>query len=247
MRAGGVFVDLFNESLVVVGRVFTILPLLLIVTLFMGKRSIGELPVFDFMIILTLGSVTGADIAEPNVHHLPIAVAIVALGVLQRLVSQWSIVSRRFGKMVTFEPTVVFYNGKFLVHQLKKIRYSLDNVLQMLREKDIFDLAEIEMAIIEANGRLTVLKKSAQQPVTRQDLQVQTASTGISLPVIVEGKIYPDALKYRERDEEWLLQELKKRGVAVEDVFLATLNRQNELLLFEKQPNNLQQIPPVQH
>ncbi|MBG9566178.1 DUF421 domain-containing protein [Brevibacillus agri] len=239
--------ELFSESLIVVGRVFTILPLLLIVTLFMGKRSIGELPVFDFMIIITLGSVTGADIAEPNVHHIPIAVAIVALGVLQRVVSQWSIVSRRFGKMVTFEPTVVFYNGEFLVPQLKKIRYSLDNVLQMLREKDIFDLSEIEMAIIEANGRLTVLKKSAQQPVTRQDLQIRTASTGLSLPVIVEGKICKEALKYRERDEGWLLQELKKSGVAIEQVFLATLNRQNDLLFFEKHPDNPQRVPPVQH
>ncbi|MGN7469663.1 DUF421 domain-containing protein [Brevibacillus sp. SAFN-007a] len=239
--------ELFSESLIVVGRVCTILPLLLIVTLFMGKRSIGELPVFDFMIIITLGSVAGADIAEPNVHHIPIAVAIVALGVLQRIVSQWSIMSRRFGKMVTFEPTVVFYNGEFLVHQLKKIRYSLDNVLQMLREKDIFDLAEIDLAIIEANGRLTVLKKSAQQPATRQDLHIQSASTGLSLPVIVEGKICEEALKYRERDKSWLMQELKKSGVAIEHVFLATLNRQHDLLFFEKQPDSSQRIPPIQH
>ena len=98
--------ELFSESLIVIGRVCSILPLLLIVTLFMGKRSIGELPVFDFMVIITLGSVAGADIAEPNVHHIPIAVAIVTLGVLQRIVSQWSGVSRRFGKRVTFEPTI---------------------------------------------------------------------------------------------------------------------------------------------
>ncbi|MED1726247.1 DUF421 domain-containing protein [Brevibacillus parabrevis] len=239
--------ELFSESLIVIGRVCSILPLLLVVTLFMGKRSIGELPVFDFMVIITLGSVAGADIAEPNVHHIPIAVAIVTLGVLQRIVSQWSVVSRRFGKMVTFEPTVVYYNGEFLVDQLKKIRYSLDNVLQMLREKDIFDLAEIDMAIIEANGRLTVLKKSAQQTVTRQDLQIKTASTGISLPVIIEGKICAEVLTYRERDENWLLQELNKNGVAVEQVFLATLNRQNDLLFFEQHPKHQRQVPPVHH
>lgn len=117
----------------------------------------------------------------------------------------------------------------------------------MLREKDIFDLAEIDMAIIEANGRLTVLKKSAQQTVTRQDLQIKTASTGISLPVIIEGKICAEVLTYRERDENWLLQELHKSGVAVEQVFLATLNRQNDLLFFEKHPKNEQQVPPVHH
>ncbi len=68
----------------------------------------------------------------------------------------------------------------------------------MLREKDIFDLAEIDLAIIEANGRLTGLKKVEQQVVTKQDLGIQTSSAGMALPVIVEGKIYPDVLSYQE-------------------------------------------------
>ncbi|AWX58360.1 DUF421 domain-containing protein [Brevibacillus brevis] len=236
----------FGESMMVIGRVCTIIPLLLLVTLFMGKRSIGELPVFDFIIIITLGSVAGADIAEPDVRHISIAVAVLTLGVLQRVVSQLSIVFRWFGRMVTFEPTVIFSNGNFHVKSMKKIRYSLDNVLHMLREKDIFDLAEIDLAIIEANGRLTVLKKVEQQVVTKQDINIQTSSAGMSLPVIVEGKIYPDVLSYRNRDEQWLVHELKKKGIASEQVFLATINRKNKLLYTlknEKEP----QVPPLHH
>lgn len=236
----------FGETMIVIGRVCTIIPLLLIITLFMGKRSIGELPVFDFIIIITLGSVAGADIAEPDVRHISIAVAIVTLGILQRVVSQLSIVFRWFGRMVTFEPTVIFHNGAFHIKNLKKIRYSLDNVLHMLREKDIFDLTEIDLAIIEANGRLTVLKKVEQQVVTKQDLGIHTSSAGMSLPVIVEGKIYPDVLSYRKRDEQWLAHELKKKGIASEQVFLATINRQNELqfsLKNKKEP----QVPPLHH
>ncbi|MED1800254.1 DUF421 domain-containing protein [Brevibacillus porteri] len=236
----------FGESMLVIGRVCTIIPLLLLVTLFMGKRSIGELPVFDFIIIITLGSVAGADIAEPDVRHISIALAILTLGILQRVVSQLSIVFRWFARMVTFEPTVIFYNGTFHVKNLKKIRYSLDNVLHMLREKDIFDLAEIDLAIIEANGRLTVLKKVEQQVVTKQDVNIQTSSSGMSLPVIVEGKIYPDVLSYRNRDEQWLVHELKKKGIASEQVFLATINRQNELQLSLKN-NKEPQVPPLHH
>lgn len=81
----------FGESMLVIGRVCTIIPLLLLVTLFMGKRSIGELSVFDFIIIITLGSVAGADIAEPDVRHISIAVAVLTLGILQRVVSQLSV------------------------------------------------------------------------------------------------------------------------------------------------------------
>lgn len=121
----------------------------------MGKRSIGELPVFDFLVILALGAVVGADIADPKIEHLHTAVAIVLIGLLQRGVSILAIKVRKFGKMITFEPTVVIHNGGLIEENLKKVRYSIDNILQMLREKDTFSLDEVELAVLEANGRLS--------------------------------------------------------------------------------------------
>ncbi len=144
--------DSIFDLLNVIGRIFTILPLLLAVTLVMGKRSIGELPVFDFLVILTLGSVVGADIAEPKVNHLFTMFAVVAIASLQMFVSYLKIKNRKFGRLVTFEPTIVIYKGQFLVNNMQAIRYSIDNVLQMLREKDVFNVTDVELAIIEANG-----------------------------------------------------------------------------------------------
>lgn len=235
-----------NDILLILGRIVTILPLLLVVTLFMGKRPIGEVPVFDFMIIITLGSVAGADIAEPRIEHIPTAIAIIAIGLLQKIVSKWVIQSRKFGRLVTFEPTVVFHNGKLLVQNLKKIGFSIDNILQMLREKDIFHLDEVETAIVEANGKLTVMKKMNHQPATLQDLGIQKASTGIALPVIVDGQVYGDVLAFQSLDERWLEQELVKKGVTANQVFLATLNRDHKLFLTLKVEGEAG-APPLHH
>ncbi|MEK3990628.1 YetF domain-containing protein [Robertmurraya sp. FSL R5-0851] len=128
-------VEVLKDILLVYGRIFTILPLLLMATLFMGKRSIGELPVFDFLVIITLGAIVGADIADPTIKQIPTAAAVIALAILQRIVTATVIKYRRIGKALTFEPTIVIENGELIVNNLRKINYSIDNILQMLRRK----------------------------------------------------------------------------------------------------------------
>ena len=161
-----------KDMLIIFVRILTILPLLLFITIFMGKRAIGELPVFDFLIIVILGALVGADIADPNIKHLPTAIAIVFIGIFQRIVANWKISNRKIGRLLTLEPTVVIQNGKFIHKNLKEIRYSIDNILQMLREKDVFDINEVETAIIEGNGALSVLKKPHKNFVTREDMSI---------------------------------------------------------------------------
>lgn len=161
----------------------------------LGKRAVVELPVFDFLIVLILGALVGADIADPDIEHLPTAIAIIAIGLFQRIVTNWKISNRKIGRLLTFEPTVVVQNGKFVYKNLREIRYSIDNILQMLREKNIFDINEVETTIIEANGALSVLKKSQKNAVTLEDMNITKPTSTISFPVIVEGTIYADVLK----------------------------------------------------
>lgn len=125
---------LIKEFLIVGGRIVTILPLALGITIYMGKRSVGELPIFDFIVVITLEAVVGADIADPKIEHIHTAVAIILIGLLQKLISKLKIKYRKFGHIVTFEPTIVIQDGKFIVSNLTKIHYSIDNVLQMLGE-----------------------------------------------------------------------------------------------------------------
>ncbi|WP_338655252.1 DUF421 domain-containing protein [Sporosarcina psychrophila] len=239
--------EFMKDMLLILGRIVTIIPLLLFTTLFMGKRAIGELPVFDFLIVIILGALVGADIAEPDIKHLPTAFAIIAIGVFQRIVTRWKISNRKIGRLLTFEPTVVLQNGKFVNENLKKIRYSIDNILQMLREKDVFDINEVETAIIEANGALSVLKKPQKNSVTLEDMNIIKPTSTISFPVIVEGTLYTDVLRDVNLDEAWLQQELDNQGVnELKDVFFASINRNRELHISLKNEKNLA-IPTIKH
>ncbi|WP_438296649.1 DUF421 domain-containing protein [Sporosarcina sp. FA15] len=239
--------EFMKDMLLILGRIVTIIPLLLFTTLFMGKRAIGELPVFDFLIVIILGALVGADIAEPDIKHLPTAFAIIAIGVFQRIVTRWKISNRKIGRLLTFEPTVVLQNGKFVNENLKKIRYSIDNILQMLREKDVFDINEVETAIIEANGALSVLKKPQKNSVTLEDMNIIKPTSTISFPVIVEGTLYTDVLRDVNLDEAWLQQELDNQGVNdLKDVFFASINRNRELHISLKNEKNLA-IPTIKH
>ncbi|ARK32860.1 DUF421 domain-containing protein [Halalkalibacter krulwichiae] len=234
------------DILLVLGRIITILPLLLFITLFMGKRAIGELPIFDFLIVVILGAVVGADIADPNIHHLPTAIAIVAVGILQRIIANLKISNRKLGKWLTFEPTIVVHNGQILNSNLKKVRYSIDNLLQMLREKDVFNLSDVEIALIEPNGAISVLKKSKKLAVTIEDLNL-SRNQAIAFPVVVEGEIYSDVLRYFKQNDSWLLQQLAKQGVTnLKDIFIATIDHQQQLHISLKDQRNII-IPPIRH
>lgn len=240
-------IDTFKEILIVYGRIITILPLLLAITLYMGKRAIGELPVFDFLIIITLGAVAGADIADPDIKHLPTIASILAIGILQRAVAKWKISNRKIGKLITFEPTIVIQNGKILEKNLKKIRYSIDNILQMLREKNIFDINDVETAIIEGNGALSVLKKPQKLPITPENLNILNPISAISFPVIVEGEIYENVLKDLNLNETWLYQQLSAQGIDdIKNIFFASINRNLELHISLKDKNNIN-LPPIIH
>jgi len=202
---------------------------MLAVTLVMGKRSIAELPVFDFLIIVILGAVVGADIADPEIKHIYTTVAIILIGIFHIIVSKLKVKYRKFGHVITFEPTIVIQEGKFIVKNLRKIRYSIDNILQMLREKDIFDINDVHIGIVEANGNISILKKTNKTEVTIEDLNLQKGTSSLSYPVIIEGEVYKNVLSKLNLTEEWLNQQLINIGVKSEkEIFFASVNNKNE-------------------
>jgi len=238
------WIDLAKDSLQIAGRIATIFPLMLIVGLFMGKRSLGELPVFDFLVILSLGSVVGADISELSVNHIHIAIAVILIGLLQRGVSVLTIKSRKFGKLISFEPTVVVHQGNLLVQNLKKARYSIDNILHMLREKDIFHLEDVEFAVLEANGKLTVYKKNPKSAPTLEELGLVRQQSDVSYPLIVEGIVYHNTLAYIRKDNDWLQAQLKTKGLQQDDIFYASVDDKGILYISDTSHVN---PPPIRH
>lgn len=236
--------ELFLDFLKVLGRIITILPLMLVVTLYMGKRSIGELPVFDFIVIITLGAVVGADIADPSIHHLPTAGAIIAIALLQKVIAWAKIKNHRVGRLLTFEPTLVIYEGQFHIKNMHSISYSIDNVLQMLREKDVFRVEDVYFALIEANGNLSVKLNPEKEAAKVEDVRPTGYVNSIEFPVIMDGRVYKETLAYKGLNEVWLRQELLKQQVAtVEDVFYASVNEHNQLHVSLRNPVQNPTIP----
>ncbi|WP_088102285.1 DUF421 domain-containing protein [Halalkalibacter urbisdiaboli] len=214
----------------ILARIITLFPLLLVVTLFMGRRSIGEVPIFDFLVIVTLASIVGADIADPNVNNIYTAFTVMGIGIFQKFFSKLVIKHRTFGKLVTFGPTIVVKDGKLLVKNAKAIRYSIDNILQMLRQNNVFDINDVQLAIIEANGTLSVQKKPEKSSPTNEDLNVVKQSQSISYPIIIEGIIQEEILNDFGLTEETLRQRLENEGyIRLKDVFLCTINEKQEL------------------
>lgn len=239
--------EFFKDSAIVLGRIITIMPLLLFVTLYMGKRAIGELPVFDFLIIVILGAIVGADIADPDIKHLPTAVAIISVALLQKFVAYLKISKRKIGHVITFKPTVIIQNGKLLNENLKSIRYSIDNILQMLREKDIFDISEIETAIIEASGNISVLKTPEKSFITREDMKIPKKTSSITYPIIIEGKIYTQVLSFLNLDESWLIKQLQNHKISdIHNVFFASINNDHELQISLHNEDNVK-VPIIKH
>ena len=176
-------------------RILTIMPLFLVVALLLGKRHLAELSVFDFVVAITLGAVAGADIADPNIEHLPTVFAIVALGGLHVLLSATILRKRYIGRWLTLDPTLVVQKGVILKKNLERIRYTVDDLLADLRGKDIFELSEIEYAVLEPTGSLSVLKRATEKPITPKDIEQAPDTMGIPLPVILEGKVHLPGLQ----------------------------------------------------
>jgi len=139
---------------------------------------------------------------------------------------------RYASKFLDGEPTIVIMNGKIMEKSMKAMRYTLTDLLEQLRIKGVFDIKEVEFAVFEKNGDLSVLKKSQYQPVTPKDLNLSTTYKGISTELIYDGIIVDQNLKQVNLDRNWLKAELEKRGIKDPlEVFLALLDTSGELYI----------------
>lgn len=246
-KKGNYNMEMIKELSILLGRIVTIFPLTLAIALYMGKRSIGELPIFDFLVIIILGAVVGADIADPQIEHIHTAVAIVFIGFFEKIVSKLKIKYRKFGHLITFEPTVVIHDGQFIVPSLKRIRYSIDNILQMLRENEVFDISHVHLGIIEANGKLSVLKKPNKTEVMAEDMNITGNEVSLSYPIIIDGEVYRNTLAKLSLSDSWLKEQLKNNGInSLEEVFFASVNMRKELQVSPKKyMKDINKLPPI--
>ena len=219
--------------------------LLIILSRLIGKKLLGQLTFFDFVTGITLGTIGGAFVtAEVRGNYVLISAVIFALlAVLTGIITLKNVTAR---KLIEGEPIVLMQNGKVLEKNMVKIRYNQDDLMMQLREKDIFRYSDVEYAILEPHGKLSVLKKGDKQTVTLKDLNIKPSPTsGISTEIIRDGRIQEVNLKERKLSHEWLYNQLMAQGVAkIDEVFLAALSADGELYIdkYNDVLNNVQRV-----
>lgn len=221
-----------NDTLVVIVRSIIAFFSLLIFTRALGKQQLSQLTFFDYILGITIGSIAATLTTDLTsrawAHWVGLFVWALLVFVLQSVVLKW----RKAGKYIDGEPTIVIMKGKIMEDTMKKLRYRTTDMLEQLRGKDIFDLNEVEFAVLETDGELSVLKKSEHQPVTAQDLQIATSYKGISTELIYDGQLMKHNLTEVNKDEQWLKNQLRANGFeSYDEVFLALLNANGQLFL----------------
>ncbi len=219
-----------NEGLVVFVRGVIAYFSLLIFSRILGKEQISQLTFFDYILGITIGSIASeltVDLSSRAWPHWVGLLTWAGLGYVMRTISlKW----RYAAKYLEGEPVIVIMNGKIMDDVLKKMRFALSDILGLLRDKDIFDLNEVEYAILEPSGKISVLKKPEYLPVNRQDMKVKAKSSGISTEIIYDGILFEDNLKEMNKDKNWLMRQLKKNGVKdISEAFLVTLNEAGDI------------------
>lgn len=211
---------------------------ILIITRILEKEQLGQLTYYEYITGITIGSLAAEMAVLTQINPLAILLALVTFAALTYLMGYISLKNRVARKLLEGEPTIVIQNGKIMERNMARLRYNVDDLLAQLREKGAFNIADVEFAILEPHGRLSVLMKSHKQPVTREDLSVPGGYEGICTELIIDGEVIYQNLKQNNLDEAWLIQELKKQGVnSFKEVMLASLDTAGNLYIDRKSDN----------
>jgi len=205
----------------------------------LGKQQVAQLTFYDYINGITFGSIAGALAADTDpTKTLAHLTALTLFAALTFGASYLSLKSRPARKLLEGEPTIVVHNGKILEENMAKMRYNLDDLWMQLRDKNVFNLADVEFAISEPNGALSVLLKTQKQPVTPETLGIPTQYQGISSELIVDGQIIEQNLKQNNLDPVWLQNQLRQQGIQdPKEVAYAALDTGGNLYVDRKQDN----------
>jgi uncharacterized membrane protein YcaP (DUF421 family) len=221
-----------NEGLVVFVRAVIGFFSLLIFTRILGKEQISQLTFFDYILGITVGSIAAyltVDLSSRAWPHWVGLITWAALGYLMQLVSlKW----RNAAKYLEGEPAIIMLNGKIMEDALRKMKFRASDILELLRNEGVFDLNEVDFAIIEPNGKISVLKKPEYLPLTPKDIKLEVSPSGFSMELIYDGMLIEENLRLLGKDKKWLTDQLKKHGIKdISEVFLFTLNKAGSIYI----------------
>lgn len=176
----------------------------------MGKREVGQLGIIDLIVSILIAELVAISIENIKDSIFLTVVPIVILVILELILAFIQIKSRKFRTVFGGKPSLIICNGKINYHEMVKQRYSMDDLLISLRQKEIRNIEEVEYAFLEPNGKLSIFKYNF--------FKIRSA---YPMPLIVDGSIQKKALKFIKKNENWLIKELANNSLEPKDVFYA--------------------------
>lgn len=219
----------------IVVRTLTFYAVLLLIMRVMGKREIGSLSPFDLVVTIMIAELAALPMENADISLLHALVPILTLVVAEIVVSFVSLRSESFRTLLTGIPSIIIRDGEIVESEMRRLRYNLSDLMLQLRLKGIPNIADVEVAILETNGELSVIPKSQKRPVTPADLKIETRYEGLPLLLITDGKLQQHNLEQAGLDEAWLRSRLGERGIDdIKDVLVASLDTGGELFIQRK-------------
>ena len=200
----------------------------------MGKRQLGELQPSELVITILVSNIATLPIEDVNIPMLMGIIPILTLVSLDVIMSSMSLKFRKIRKMVSGTPKVVVNNGVIDQKMLKSLRFSIDDLMESLRGYGIFDVNEVQYAIVETTGSISVYQKFSNQPCTAEMMNLKKKTKNPPQLIIDDGVLVENALSFVNLGQGWLYGILTDNGVSIKDVFILTADETGAFNIIKK-------------
>ena len=208
--------------------------IVLIVMRLMGKREIGQLQPFELAISIMIADLASVPMTELGIPITNGIIPILGLLVMHMLISILNMKKINIRRIISGQPSLLIYRGKIDEKVLKKERITINELQERLRRNNIFSLEDVEYAILETSGEVTVIQKPEKRNLIPQDLNITPEYEGIPYDLVIDGKVMDENLKAIGRDNIWLERELKKFDAKPEDTLIATIDGKGSIFCQKK-------------
>ena len=220
--------------LVIFLRSIVLYIIVLIVMRLMGKREIGQLQPFELAISIMIADLASTPMADAGIPISNGIIPILALLVMHLIISMFNMKSIRAREILCGKPSILIYRGRIDEKMLRKERFTINELEERLRGSNVVNIGDVEYAILETSGQITVIQKPEKKTPTVGDLSLQTEYEGLAYDLVIDGKVMHDNLKILKKDYDWLKKQVEKFGIKPEEALLVTIDGKGNFFCQEK-------------
>ena len=216
-------------------RTITLYILVLIVMRFMGKREIGQLQPFELAISIMIADLATIPMAETGIPISSGVIPILGLLVMHLTISVINLKSIKMRKIICGKPAILIYRGRIQEKTMKKERFTINELEERLRGYNVTNIGDIEYAILETSGQISILQKPNKRNAIPEDFGIMPEYEGIAYDLVIDGKVMKENLEKLDKDYNWLLKQVEPFGIKPEKALIATIDGKGNFFCQEKE------------